>query len=164
MLYLPVLCRLLTSHSPSFAVTSNLAQLSGQRMRSPAVRHNTFLKPYRIYLHTIPFKDRLLGYCPVTLVWQPTILFLFVTAWFCHQLPSDEFLTESPLPRLANRFDSARRGLSPPSFMPCTASQLRSASSKDFCLISCWPKRSILFILKTIQPKIKTKIFWNIVF
>lgn len=49
--------------------------------------------------------------------------FLFVPTLFRHQLPSVRSLTRLTLPRLIDRFNSAYRGLTPPTPTPCSASQ-----------------------------------------
>src|SRR6056300_999172 len=91
-------------------------------MRPPGVRRKTFPRPHRIYLRTLPIVGGLFylmpGY-PVAAAYYP------VSVRCSLVLPSASFsqhLAVITLPRLVNRYNSAHRGLSPPSFTPCPAS------------------------------------------
>ena len=113
---------LLTPLRPSDAVTDTLLRLPGEPRRSPTVRHCTLTgQPPDLPVRVTEGVSGVPVHCRVAPPHRPCIRYLFVGPPICPRLPPHPASLRRSCLRLSVPLLAARRGLAPPSSVPCVA-------------------------------------------
>ena len=122
-------------------------------IRPPRVRTITFL-PCNccIYCMELMQYRTLFWLANSSIPIQPCIQFLFVSSGFCVRLPSDSWSSKTPLPFANSSYCQVCSGLSPPSYSPCRAHQLKAIQSS----VWLFPTSHLKLVLRSFLKNLAT--------